>query len=132
MLTLSKQSDYALIIISQLKGNNDFVPLSQLVDNTDLPQRFLARIAATLVNQKLLISREGRVGGYKLSPKINSINLFDFFSIFEKQLGFLDCMTGRTIKCKYDKVCKHRHGVRTKLNDVVVSQMKKTQLMDLF
>jgi len=132
MLTLSKQSDYALIIISQLKGNNDFVPLSQLVDNTDLPQRFLARIAATLVSNKLLISREGRVGGYKLSPKINSINLFEFFSIFEKQLGFMDCMMGRSSKCKYDKVCKHRHGVRTKLNDVVVSQMKKTRLMDLF
>lgn len=132
MLTLSKQSDYALIIISQLKGKSDFIPLSQLVDHTDLPQRFLARIAATLVSHKLLISREGRVGGYKLSPKIEEMNLYDFFLIFEKQLGFLDCMMRPSAKCKYEKVCKHRHGVRTKLNDVVVSQMKKTHLMDLF
>jgi Rrf2 family protein len=131
MLTLNKQSDYALIIVSQLLGKEDFIPLSELVDNTNLPKRFLARIAATLVNRKLLISREGRVGGYKLSPNIQTITMYDFLHIFEKQLNFLDCMS-HSYKCKYEKVCKHRHGIRSKLNEIVLEQLKKTRLMDLF
>ena len=132
MLTLSKQSDYALIIISQLMQGNDFIPLSELIDNTNLPQRFLARIAATLVNHKLLISREGRVGGYKISPLIKKISFYDFLMIFESKLAFLDCLEKSSAKCKYEKVCQHRMGVRTKLNNVVIELLKKTLLIDLF
>lgn len=131
MLTLNKQSDYALIIVSQLLNKEEFIPLSELVDNTNLPKRFLARIAATLVNKKLLISREGRVGGYKLSPDIKEISLFNFLHIFERQLNFLDCMK-HSYKCKYEKVCVHRHKIRTKLNDIVLNELKETKLMDLF
>lgn len=131
MLTLNKQSDYALIIISQLLKKEEFIPLSELVDNTNLPKRFLARIAATLVNRKLLISREGRVGGYKLAAAINTITMFDFLHIFERQLNFLDCMK-HSYKCKFEKVCVHRHAIRSKLNDVVLNELKKTRLMDLF
>lgn len=132
MLTLGKQSDYALIIISQLKEAKDgFVPLSHLIENTDLPQRFLARIAATLVTNRILISREGRIGGYKLSQAAYSISLFDFIKVFEPQLGFLSCEK-RGYKCKFEKICKHRHGVQEKLNAVVMKQLKATKLIDLF
>lgn len=132
MLTLSKQSDYALIILSQLRERSDFIPLSELIEHTNLPQRFLARIAARLVSEKLLISREGRVGGYKLAPVADKINLHDFLRIFEKRLDFLECLDGKKTKCKYEKVCKHRHGVREKLNNVVMAQLKRTRLMELF
>jgi Rrf2 family protein len=131
MLTLSKQSDYGLIIISQLKGKNDFVPLSELISNTNLPQRFLARIAALLVNNKLLISREGRVGGYKLAPGVQKISVYEYLKIFEKQISFLSCIHSKT-RCRYEKVCKHKHGVHTKLNQIVLQQMKNVKLMELF
>lgn len=131
MLTFSKQSDYGLIIISQLMDKNEFIPLSELIKNTNLPHRFLARIAAVLVNHKLLISREGRVGGYKLAPAVRNISVYDFLSIFEKHLSFLNCLHSKT-KCKYEKVCKHKHGVHTKLNEIVLQQMKSIKLLDLF
>lgn len=132
MLTLSKKSDYALIIISQLIGKKDFVPLSELIENTDLPRRFLARIAATLVSNKLLISREGRVGGYVLSPTIESISLHEFLCIFETHMDFVKCLKKLKVHCKYEKICKHQVGIRTKLNDIVLQQLKKTKLVDLF
>jgi len=131
MLTFSKQSDYGLIIISQLLGRDEFVPLSELIKNTNLPHRFLARIAATLVNHKLLISREGRVGGYKLAKAVRSITMYDYLSIFEKNLTFLSCIHSKT-KCKYEKVCKHKHTVHTKLNQIVLHQLKSIKLLELF
>ena len=132
MLTISKKSDYALIIISQLIGKKEYVPLSELIENPALPRRFLARIAATLVSNKLLISREGRVGGYVLSPNIETISLHDFLCIFETNMDFLKCLKSTKIRCKYEKICKHQVGIWTKLNDVVLQQLKKTRLVDLF
>lgn len=131
MLTLSKQSDYGLIIISQLLNTDEFVPLSELIKNTNLPHRFLARIAAVLVAHKLLISREGRVGGYKLAPAVRTISVYDYLHIFEKHIAFLDCI-GSKSKCKYEKVCKHKHGVHAKLNEIVLQQMKSIKLLELF
>lgn len=131
MLTISKKTDYALIIVAQLAGKKEYTPLSELIKNTDLPRRFLARIAATLVSNKLLVSREGRVGGYVLSPTIESVSLYDFFHIFETNMDFLKCLKKSHPRCKYEKVCQHQHGIRTKLNDIVLKQLKSTKLADL-
>ncbi len=131
MLTLSKQSDYSLIIISQLFRKKEYVPLSELINKTNLPKRFLARIAATLVSSKLLISREGRVGGYKLAERIHDITLYEFLSIFEKKLDFLKCMD-HGYSCTFEKICTHQHKVKLKLNDIVLTQLKKTRLIDIF
>ncbi|MFA5136363.1 MAG: Rrf2 family transcriptional regulator [Patescibacteria group bacterium] len=131
MLKISKQSDYALIIISQLYHTDAYTPLSVLISKTKLPKRFLARIAADLVNRKILLSREGRVGGYKLAPSISSTTLYEFFSIFEKNLNFVRCMEHSYI-CKFKSICKHKDGVRTKLNNIVINQLKKIKLAELF
>jgi|GEM_PF-914497 len=131
MLTLSKQSDYGLMIFSHLLNETEYVSLSKLIDQTNLPQRFLARIAATLVNRGLLISREGRVGGYKIADKARTISLYDYLRIFERNLDFVQCLKSKT-PCKYAKNCSHKEAIRTRLNEVVMNQLKATKLIDLF
>jgi len=130
MLTLNKQSDYGLIILNKLAKEKKIVPLSRLVEETKLPPRFLARIAAVLVKKKLLISREGREGGYILSSQIDTLSLYDYLSIFEKNLTFLKCLTTKK-KCKYDAVCCHKSNIKTKLNDIVLNQLKKITLQEI-
>lgn len=130
MLKLNKQSDYALIIVSQLNGKTDFVPLSELIRNTRLPHRFLARIGAVLVNRGILLSKEGRVGGYKLTEEVKNISLYDFFSIFEKNLSFVECGK-HTKKCKYEGICTHKHKIENKLNSVVLAQLQQIKLLDI-
>ncbi len=88
MLTITKQSDYGLIFIEQLIRANSCVSLSEIITRTKLPKRFLARIAALLVKNQLVVSREGKSGGYQLSKKIKSINLYDYLRIFEGDLNF--------------------------------------------
>jgi len=130
MLTLNKQSDYGLIILNKLTKEKKIVPLSRLVEETKLPPRFLARIAAVLVKKKLLISREGREGGYILSSQIDTLSLYDYLSIFEKNLTFIKCLTTKK-KCKYDAVCCHKSNIKTKLNDIVLNQLKKITLQEI-
>lgn len=130
MLMLNKQSDYGLMILQQLSKAKEYTPLSQLIERTDLPPRFLARIAAVLVRHKLLISREGRVGGYILSPSIKDVSMYDYLCIFEKQLTFLKCLSSKK-KCRYDSVCHHKNAVKTKLNDMFLTQLKRVTLKEI-
>ena len=82
MLTITKQSDYGILLISSIYKKNKLVNLSELIKETKLPKRFLARIAADLVKSKLLISREGKNGGYLISENIKTISLYDYLKIF--------------------------------------------------
>jgi len=131
MLTITKQSDYALLFIAKLREKKDIVSLTQLVKETKLPQRFLARIAAELAKSKIVESKEGKVGGYRLVADLNKVSLYEFLKIFEKDVAVCKC-THNDYGCKYEKVCKHYHFLKDNLNKVVVSQLKNIKLNQLF
>lgn len=131
MLTITKQSDYAILFIEKLRGKKDFISLSDLVKKTKLPQRFLARIAAELVKNKIVTSREGKVGGYKLLANLNKVSLYDFLKIFEKDVALCRC-TDDDYGCQYENICDHHHFLKGRLNTVVISQLKNIKLSQIF
>lgn len=131
MLKLSKKSDYGLLIISKLLHTDEFVSLSKLVEHTKLPLRFLARISAVLARHGVLMSREGRVGGYKLGKRFALLSAYDFLAIFENNLCMTGCQ-GPDGKCKFEHICKHKDPVQAKLQAVILKDLKKVQLSELF
>jgi len=130
MLNISKQSDYGMLFISYLLNRKDFVPLSELIEKTKLPKRFLARIAAQLVKNKIVESREGKVGGYKLSRKFSEVNFYDYLKIFEGNLSFVDCCANNCY-CQWETICQQKNFLKNKLNQNVIDQLKKWKLVDL-
>lgn len=131
MLNITKQSDYGLLFISYLSGKDRYVPLSELIGETKLPQRFLARIAAQLVKEKLVESKEGKVGGYKITNKALTTSLYDFLSIFEGELAFTKCAKPN-FDCPWKYMCQHKTFLRHTLNKIVSSELRKWKLKDLF
>ena len=131
MLKLSKKSDYGLLIISKLLHTDEYVSLSKLVEHTKLPLRFLARISAVLARHGVLASREGRVGGYKLGKQFAVLTAFDFLSIFENNLNMTGCQDPNG-KCKFEHMCKHKDSVKLRLHAVILRDLKKVQLSELF
>jgi Rrf2 family protein len=131
MLKLSKKSDYGLLVISKLLHTEEYVSLAKLVEHTKLPLRFLARISAILARNGVLMSREGRVGGYKLGKRFAQLSVFDFLSIFENHLNMTSCQAQRK-KCEFDEICKHKDPIRDKLHSVILRDLKKIQLSELF
>ncbi len=130
MLSFSKQTDYALLLLERLAKEKDYLSLSQLIKETDLPQRFLARIAATLVKHKIIDSREGKIGGYKLTNKFNQISFFDFLKIFEKDLQVADCLE-KNYQCHYQNICRHHRIFQHKINYLVTQPLKKIKLKEV-
>ena len=131
MLKLSKKSDYGLLIISKLLHTDDYISLSKLVEHTKLPLRFLARISAILAHHDVLMSREGRVGGYKLGKRYAILSVYDFLTIFEHNLNMTGCQD-HSKKCEFEHLCKHKDSVRCKLHDVILKDLKKVKLSQLF
>lgn len=131
MLKLSKKSDYGLLVISKLLSTDDFVSLSKLVEHTNLPLRFLARISAVLANNGILMSREGRVGGYKLGKRFPLLSVYDFLSVFENNLNMTGCQD-KSNKCAFEHICKHKDTVKCKLQKVILDDLKKVKLSELF
>jgi len=130
MLTITKQSDYGILLISHIYKKNKLVRLSDLIEETKLPKRFLARIAAELVKSKLLISHEGKNGGYLASPKIRTTSLYDYLKIFNGDISFCSC-SDDNYRCRYENLCSHKSILKNQLNKVVISQLKKIKLSRL-
>lgn len=131
MLKLSKKTEYSLLLVSMLLDEKDFIPLTKVVEHTELPLRFLARISAVLANNNVLLSREGRIGGYKLAERFYTMSLFDFLSIFERNLNLANCHK-KGKKCKFEKICKHKDALQEKLNFVILRDLKQIKLKELF
>ncbi|MCR4276506.1 MAG: Rrf2 family transcriptional regulator, partial [Candidatus Roizmanbacteria bacterium] len=130
MLAITKQSDYGLILVSYIYKKEGLVKLSDLIKATQLPQRFLARIAAELVKNGLLISKEGKNGGYLISSKIKTFSLYDYLLIFENDVVVSSCVD-KNYDCKYESVCNHKDFIKKRLNVVLTKELKKIRLLQL-
>lgn len=131
MFTLSSKPDYALLLISQLLDKSEYIPLSQLVKNTKLPKRFIARIASDLVKNGILKSREGKIGGYKLMKQLNKINLFDFLKIFEPEFHLVKCQDPK-YKCEFIDMCNHNTPLKIKLTGIISKELTNWTLKDVY
>jgi Rrf2 family protein len=131
MFTISNESDYGLIILSSLLKNDSYVSLSDVVRKTDLPQPYLARIAGTLVKHGLLVSHEGREGGYKVTQKVKHISLFEYLTIFEKNVEVSKCCI-KAFTCHFMRICKHGDFFQHKLTNVLSNQLKNIKLVEIF
>lgn len=130
MLTISNQSDYGILFIEFLKNKKKYASLSELVEETGLPKRFLARISATLAKKGIVESKEGKEGGYKLATGLNKITLYDYLRIFEKDVEMTKC-SDKNYDCPYDKICSHKKLLSGKLNNIVIRELKKTKLSEI-
>ncbi|MCX6792008.1 MAG: Rrf2 family transcriptional regulator [Candidatus Gottesmanbacteria bacterium] len=131
MFTIGSQSDYGLIILSSLMKKNAYVSLTHVVKETDLPQRFLARIAGKLVSHDLLTSLEGRGGGYKVTDKVKNMSLYSYLTIFEKNLNVCKCCRP-AYQCHFQPVCQHGRYFQNTLTAILSNQLKKIKLVQIF
>jgi len=128
MLKISKKSDYGLLLLEQLIDKKELVPLSKITEETKLPARFLAQIAAVLVKNQIVESIEGKNGGYRINyKKFQKTNLLDYLSLFENNLSLTECGQGE--KCSYKNICRHHSFFNKKLNRIFLSELKKYSLL---
>jgi Rrf2 family protein len=130
MFKISKQADYGLLFLEQLIISNRTVPLSEVIERTKLPKRFLARIASILVKNKLVKSIEGKNGGYQVNyDKIEDLNLYDYLTIFHGNLNLVQCLDKK--KCSYQHFCQHQLFFKNVLRQILINDLKTHRLLEI-
>ncbi len=118
-------TEYAIRGLSELamRSEHDPVLLADLVQGTDLPKEFLAKVFQRLVKAGLLNSAKGRGGGFSLARSASEISMMDVLVALEGQQHFGGCVLGLD-RCNDQMPCPQHElykPVRHRLRDYLTS-----------
>ena len=127
---MSKQSDYALILMTVLGKlpPNTYRGLKEISQEHNLPYKFIGQIAAKLKKAKLISSKEGSGGGYMLKKNAQKISLHQIITAIEGQIAATSCMRG--LECRCQESCQHQQII-SKLSNTLTQEMDNYTLADI-
>ena len=129
MLRISKLSDYALIILTEM-NQVDIFSSKFLSDKTSIPFATTNKVLKLLVNSNICRSVRGKSGGFSLSKPLTKISVFDvIFAIDEKEIALTECSTVQSA-CQLISYCKISKKMNT-IDKEIHQVLSKKFLSDL-
>lgn len=109
MITIPKKVEYSVVFLSYLSKNPDKkISLKDASEKLFLPKSFLSKLATSLTNGGLIISQEGKSGGYKLAPNWQQKSLYDLLVILGENKALVSCLgsksCARSGKCSIQNI----------------------------
>ena len=85
MFNLSTKSDYGFIVMLELaqKYQRGLLSLSDIARRRKLSSGYLVQIIQPLVKAKLIVSKEGKSGGYQLARNPKQISILEIIEALE-------------------------------------------------
>lgn len=93
-MTLSTTTDYAIRIILYLSSNTDMSHVSGkiIAEEMKIPYNYFLKIVPKLKDAGLIISHQGKLGGFELLKKPKDIPLYDIITVMEDRYVFNRCL----------------------------------------
>jgi Rrf2 family protein len=107
MLTLSKQTDYALLALSYLMraGDGRAANTKEIAEQYDIPVELLAKILQRLARAKLIASTPGPTGGYRLARPAQSISVASVIETVDGRPALAQCLRTDHNSCDQQRKC---------------------------
>jgi len=126
---VSTKSQYALSLLAYLTSSgDDFVSLAEVSEKEGISYGYLEEIVAPLKKAKIIVSKAGRSGGYKLAKEPEYVKISEVVEIFEGKTAPVKCLSGH--KCAKEGECKTR-AVWSKLKNSVDETLGRISLSDI-
>jgi Rrf2 family protein len=104
MRLITKNTDYAIrALIILAKNKKEFVSSRSIATKEGIPLAYLRRILHVLINEGIIISKEGVDGGVKLAKRPISIQTNDIIRMFQGEIKLSECLFRK-------KICPQRSG----------------------
>lgn len=131
MFELSAQGDYGLMLLSQLAKSpkDQYIKLSEVAKLHGLPVKYMEKVARQLAKAKIITSKEGKSGGYKLTKLPKQIKLNLILEALEDKVEPILCSQGCS-SCERQSACEQKTGWK-KIHKQLYSMTKKITLADL-
>ncbi len=108
MLTLSKQTDYALLALTYLSATGRAANTREIAEQYDIPVELLAKILQKLVREDLLTSTAGPTGGYRLARSAETVTVGEVVKIVDGAPALAQCMRPESAVCGQQEKCTIR------------------------
>lgn len=129
-MNFSKTTEYALRILSHMTMDTSKLHrANDMNDTLEIPLRYLRKLLTTLSKSGLLISVQGKGGGYKIGRDLNTIYLFDIVKVTGENRLQNECFFGYT-NCTLEYKCA-MHDKWATINNNINDVLKSTSLADL-
>ncbi|MGH7178491.1 MAG: RrF2 family transcriptional regulator [Tepidisphaeraceae bacterium] len=130
-MIFSTTTEYAIRGLAELasRSGSGSVLLDRLVEGTDLPRDFLAKVFQRLVRAGLLRSVKGRGGGFSLARPGHEITLMQILEAIEGPQRMDDCVVGLDL-CNDHLPCP-QHDLYKPIRQRLKDYLNTTTLADL-
>ena len=130
-MIFSTPTEYAIRGLSEMaiRENGGRVMLDELVEGTNLPRDFMAKVFQRLVHAGLLRSSKGRGGGFSLSRPAHEITMMQIVEAMEGQQLMDRCVVGLE-RCHDHMPCP-QHDLYKPIRQRLKDYMSTTTLADL-
>ncbi|NOY88654.1 MAG: Rrf2 family transcriptional regulator [FCB group bacterium] len=108
-MQFTKAEEYGLLGVLYLaeKDQLSVTPLSEISENKDIPEKFLAKIFQSLSKSGIIRSLRGVRGGFTLAKKPEEITVKEVLESIQGPYHLLKCIDDREI-CNKSKFCSLR------------------------
>jgi len=105
-MQLTKKASYGLIAAFELARSADSKPLSAsaIAGRYDLPAPFVEKILHRLMQSGLIVSRQGRGGGYTLAEDPGRVSVRRVLEALDESLDLVGCL-GEGDGCGLTEIC---------------------------
>ena len=131
MIRITKQADYAIILLGHFVSDSDAVSWNarDLASHTRLPSPMVGKILKTLARRGLLESHRGAKGGYRLARKPEQISVVEIITAVDGPIGLTSCSAVSGC-CEYEPACPARSNWHL-INRAVLAALKDISLREM-
>ena len=130
MLKISRMSDYAIVLLTALaRDETAQCNARALAETTGLTLPSVGKLLKTLTAQGLLISQQGRKGGYRLARSTHAISLAHIVEAIDGPIAMTDCFDA-SHDCGLELNCAVRphwrainQGLHALLDDITLARL---------
>lgn len=130
MLRLSKQADYATMLMSCMAQQPDAVRnVAELSADTRVSAPMVSKTLKLLARDGLIESVRGAAGGYRLARTAESISIADIVNAVEGPIAVTEC-SGDDSQCALEAHCRVRPHWQI-INATIINSLKTLSLAEL-
>ncbi|CAO3433884.1 SUF system Fe-S cluster assembly regulator [Azospirillum doebereinerae] len=131
MIRLSKLTDYAIVVLSEMARHTGVVhTVSVLAERTGVPAPTVAKLMKALTPAGLTTSQRGAAGGYALNRPADAISIAEIITALDGPIALTACVDGAESQCGVERLCPMRGGWE-KVNRAIRDALEQVSLADM-
>lgn len=129
-MNFSTTTEYALRIMSFMSlDEKRLYKATDIIEELNIPQRYLRKLMTKLSKSDIIISVQGKYGGFKIARNLQDISLLDIVEASGEKIIKTECFFGLK-NCTFSVKCK-MHEEWADINQRIYDILSKTTLKNL-